>query len=581
MKGRRFVSLNVKIFCIALVAAVLPALVVGTTMYRKSIGIVEEKQEAAVKNAFRNISDTIQVNLRYAQSTSLNFIANENVRSALKLKYPTKDVLVQKKNQIAKSFAVYTGLTSYIDGIYLSGKNGIDVDIGKVNEELIQKCYEEITAAHGGAIWVWVNDDGKNKIALLREVRDIDNPNLCLGYLEIIVQSDIVQEQFSNFLKAFPGSICILDENKKEMISSGEKFPGNASDFYLESGKDFDWSNDNGSLTYCYRIEDKPWTLVSSMKASNLFAENVSLRTIFLEVILITLGLSLAAAFLFGRMITRPLKELTRQTREISRNNYKIQLDITSNDEIGILTENFNSMTRNLDELINEVLRYKMLQQEAQYNALQAQINPHFLYNNLDTAYWMSRMEKAEKTGKILLALSRLYRIAANTKEKIISVASEAEYVKEYITLQEMRLGSQIHFSFSMEEGVENLATLRFLLQPLIENSIEHGILPSGDFGQISVRIYQQDGFLYFVVEDTGNSVNVSEINELLAREECEGKRGMAIRNIAERIQIKYGRECGLFFRQASAGGIMTIVKQPAIQYEKVRANKQGADKNA
>lgn len=564
---KKFVSLNVKFFVIALIAAIIPSLIVGYSMYYKSIESVVQKQEAAAENFMKNISDTLSVVQQYARSVSLNIISDEEVREALLLKNPTEDVRVRKQNQMSEAFFFYTGLVSYIEGIYLKGDNGIETLIGKMDTSLLDDNITEIQTAQGGAVWKWICDGGTEKLFLFREIRDTKDPRNSLGYMQIAIKSDVIKEQLEVFLQAFPGYVALWSVDGKELVKRGEQIAeqGELKDLLAER-EEFASVKKGGMISYCSRIENSQWAILSSIKTSDLFAESESIKVIFIAVVISSLGICQVLVFIMAKLITKPLVELTSKTKEISKDNYDIHLDIVSNDEIGILSQNFNEMAERLDELVNEVLRHKVLQQEAQFNALQAQINPHFLYNNLDTAYWMSRMEKAEKTGKILLALSALYRSAARSGSKTITVCEEEKYVRDYITIQELRLGSQIKFEFFVEEEAKELLTLRFILQPLIENSIEHGILPGGEGGYISIRIYTDDNFLYFQVQDSGNEVSAEEITELLYAEYVEGRRGMAIRNIHQRLQIQYGQEYGLSFSQVETGGILTVIKQPKIK---------------
>lgn len=565
-----FISLKIKFFFIALVVAIVPSVVVGLAMYQESIEVVEQKQEAAVQNSLENISDTILVTLKYARSTSLNIISNKDVRSALLLENPSADVALKWHNQIAGSFFSYMGLSTYIDGIYLVGHNGIEVESDNIDESLVADNLEKLQEARGGAVWTWMENDEGGNFVLLREIRDTENPSVSLGYLQIVVRSDVIREQLATFSDTFSGYISLWDTGGMELISFGECLEDKAEvGKILQASKSFNYLNRDGILTYYKKVKDHQWVLIGSLEASSLFAEGALIKEMLIKIVFATLAVALVVVFLFARMITQPLKELTEQTKEISRDNYDIHLNIESNDEIGILSENFNEMAKRLDELVNEVLRGQVLQQEAQFNALQTQINPHFLYNNLDTAYWMSRMEKADKTGKILLALSKLYRSITNTNRKIISVEDEAKYARDYITIQELRLGNQISFDLCVEESAKQLSTLRFMLQPLIENSIEHGILPTGEPGSIAIRIYQDEQFLYYEVEDSGKGTSAEEITGLLEAAQIEGSRGLAIRNIHQRLRIHYGTVYGLTFQQAEGGGILTIVRQPVVEYVK------------
>lgn len=564
---KKFISLNVKFFLIALAVAIIPAGIVGGIMYYKSIESAMEKQEYAAENFMHNIADTISVVQQYVRSVSLNIISDNQVRDALLLKVPPEDVRVKRQNEISEAFFFYTGLVSYIDGIYLKGNNGIETLIGQMDTSFLDENLEEVQNARGGAVWKWVKDGTKNNLYLLREIRDKENPSVSLGYMQILVRSDVIEEQLGVFLETFPGYVAIFDRNGSELIGRGNL----AADMkevkgLIQSVEDFNSIKKKGMILYCNKIGNSQWTIVSSMRSSDLFAENEAIKILFLTIVVSTLILSLGIVYMMAKLITQPLIDLTEQTKKITEDNYDIHLNISSNDEFGILGENFNHMAERLDELVNEELRNKVLLQEAQFNALQAQINPHFLYNNLDTAYWMSRMEKAEKTGKILLALSALYRSAARSGSKIITVEEEAKYARDYITIQELRLGNQIQFKLNVEDTAKELLTVRFILQPLIENSIEHGILPGGVGGHISIRIYADETVLYFEVEDSGMEVSAEQITKLFHTEKAEGRRGMAIRNIHQRIQIQYGEQFGLIFSQNPSGGISTIVRQPVVK---------------
>ena len=174
---KKFISLNVKFFLIALAVAIIPAGIVGGIMYYKSIESAMEKQEYAAENFMHNIADTISVVQQYVRSVSLNIISDNQVRDALLLKVPPEDVRVKRQNEISEAFFFYTGLVSYIDGIYLKGNNGIETLIGQMDTSFLDENLEEVQNARGGAVWKWVKDGTKNNLYLLREIRDKENPS--------------------------------------------------------------------------------------------------------------------------------------------------------------------------------------------------------------------------------------------------------------------------------------------------------------------------------------------------------------------------------------------------------------------
>lgn len=576
MQKKRFVSLNIKVFLLALAVMIIPTIVVGATLYNKSIEIVKQKQEILVKNALRNITDNMDVNMTNAHSVSLFVIADGRIRNALLASDMSQSEILVKQNEILSSLSFFTGQTSYIESIYIHGENGLDVYSGKTDVKINDEDAKEAVFQKGGPVWKWKQNPNEKTVnlSLIREIKNKENPQEKLGIMRIDISSTMLEEQFKNFVEAYPGQISLWDENGKEVYAYGNSplMENVLAQGIQKMQQEYTWieavNEKDNVLSYYYRIPDSSWILTSSMQFTALYAENSVIRDLLVTGIGASLILCTVIVFIFTRAILLPLKQLTGKIREISEENYKIRLDYDSNDEIGILSRSFNNMARRLDEVVNEVLRGKVLQRDAQLKALQAQINPHFLYNNLDTAYWMSRLEKAEKTGKILLALSALYRSTVSTTGKLISVDMEIRYVKDYIVIQQMRLNTMVEFLLEVEEDTLNDTTLRFVIQPLVENSIQHGILPAKQPGIIKIRIYHSEGILYFEVEDTGRGISIEELTALLAETDSEEKRGMAIRNIHQRISLQFGPEYGLHFEEIASGGIRAVVKQPIISYE-------------
>jgi two-component system, sensor histidine kinase YesM len=294
--------------------------------------------------------------------------------------------------------------------------------------------------------------------------------------------------------------------------------------------------------------------------------ESGKVKTILIIGIIVSLCVRTSISYLLFSSILGPLRQLTIQMGKLKENNYKVNLSLQSNDEIGRLYSSFKEMSAKLDELINEVFVEKLNLKEAEMKALQAQISPHFLYNNLNTAYSMSQVEKAKKTGKIVIALSKLYRMVLQTSIQSIKVKDEIEYANIYLVIQRIRYEECIQFSFDVSEGTENMSTTCFIIQPLIENAINHGILPSGRNGQIQIRIYIENEDLIFTIKDNGVGGDIDEINSLINSTESTDSRGFAIRNINQRIQLRFGSQYGITFsNNGNSGGMIVTVRQPAV----------------
>ncbi len=574
-KKQMFVSLNVKVFILGIVISMIPIAIIGTVLYRKSLEIVEQKQEAASENALDSIADSIQVTTDYVGNLSLYIIQNSDVKETLLAESMTGSELLRRQNEVAKSLMFYTGQNQFVNSIYIEGENGLVLHAGDVRDV---KREEELSGRAkklmGKSFWTGTsakNDDSPVVyLTLTRSIRDTENLQNTLGTLWINVPLSKMKEQFSNYIETYPGYIALVDDDGNVLLSAG-KSETVISDLEKLKESRITTISDKKSNTLVYgnKLSDTGWTIVSGLERSKLLEENRTIRDLLIYGIVASMLLCLLTSVLFSRAILHPLRLLTGKIREVKEDNYDVQLQFESNDEIGILSTQFNAMTRRMNELVNEVLTGKVLQTEAELKALQAQINPHFLYNNLDTAYWMSRLEHADKTGRVVLAIADLYRLTMNSGQKFISVETEIRYVENYIVIQELRTADQIQFHIEADEELFQWATMRFVIQPLVENSVEHGILPSGREGDIWIRGFKDEENLYFEVEDNGDSIDISEIEELLMDVKSEEKRGMAIRNIDQRIKLQFGKNYGLFFRAGTENGTVVRIVQPLLAYTK------------
>lgn len=576
MKKRKMISLNIKVLILSLAVMIIPMVIIGSMLYRKSIVIVQQKQEISVRNSFQSIADSLEVIMDNVHNVSLFLIQDDTIRNMLSFTALTKSELLEQQNAILSSLGFFTRQNTYIEDISIEGENGVGVIIGGGTEKVGEEILADAQQRKGGPVWSWNRAEGNNRgrLSLTREINNIEKPSEKLGMMHIEVSDSVIHEQLKNYIQSYPGYISVLNEKGESVCAYGTPLAENENleEIYRKLDEGNGWFENadykDNIVSYYYRIPGREWCLVSSIKLTDLYMENYAIRNLLILGVVISIFLCLLIVLIFAKSILRPLRLLTEKMEQITEENYSISLDIRSNDEIGLLSKCFNKMAKRLDELINEVLKGEVLYRDAQLKALQAQINPHFLYNNLDTAYWMSRLEHAEKTGKIILALSDLYRLTVSAPSKLVSVETEVHYMNNYILIQQMRLGDMAEFSVEVEDETLSDATVKFVIQPMLENSIQHGILPAGVPGKISIRIYQKEGVLYFVVSDTGRDASVQRLTEILNDTSSEEKRGMALRNIDQRIKLQFGQEYGLHFEKTEEKGICAVIMQPVVPYQ-------------
>lgn len=254
------------------------------------------------------------------------------------------------------------------------------------------------------------------------------------------------------------------------------------------------------------------------------------------------------------------------------KGDFNIPILSSSEDEIGQLTKSFQSMLTKMAILIEDQFKLGHEIKNAELKALQAQINPHFLYNTLDLINWMSMKYNAKEISSLVDALSKFYKLSLSRGEDVISIEDELNHVKAYVMIQNMRFSNGITLETDVSDELKQYGILKILLQPLVENAILHGILEKDDEqGTIRITGWLENGIITLRIQDDGAGMSWEMLQEIPNRILPNEKHGYGIRNIDERIRLNYGSEYGLTYDSKPGEGTTVEIRIPAIHYE--RAN--------
>ena len=250
--------------------------------------------------------------------------------------------------------------------------------------------------------------------------------------------------------------------------------------------------------------------------------------------------------------------------KKIENEEFNVNVDVSGNDEIALLSKSFNKMSYKLNELVSEVYTVRLKQREAELKALQAQINPHFLYNTMDIIFWMCRMENAYESSELINALSKLFRLSLNSGSEFTTVKNEIDHLNCYILIQKKRFEDKITFNTNVTADVLECKVVKLIIQPLVENAIHHGIEKKRGKGKIDITITRNCDDLIYTITDNGMGADEKEINKLLENVQ-EDNRGFALKNVNDRIKLYFGESYGLEFSSMVGIGTTITVKQPYI----------------
>ena len=294
--------------------------------------------------------------------------------------------------------------------------------------------------------------------------------------------------------------------------------------------------------------------------------------------VILLVGLVLIAVFVsillfVANSITSPIRKLQKEMVEIESLNYQtaLQSEIVGTSEVVELNHSFNQMMGRITELTSAIVAEKEEQRKSELKALQNQINPHFLYNTLDSIIAMIDKGENEKAENMIVALSKFFRISISKGHNIIPLPNEIEHARNYLLIQKMRFGDSFSFTIDVAPGLEKYYVVKLILQPLVENSIGHG-LKEDEEGHIAIRAYEEGDFIKFDIQDNGYGMTPEKVEELVkSLNDDTVYQGVGLKNVYQRIRIYYGDKANvLIHSEEDVGTTVTIVipKEGALNHE-------------
>lgn len=313
-------------------------------------------------------------------------------------------------------------------------------------------------------------------------------------------------------------------------------------------------------------LDNCEWKIIGVCYIDEMITNRVNhimktLSVIFLIVVLLTV---LIIRF-FSKLFSNPARELANAMQEFEKdtNNFEFK-SIEGTAEITSLTESFEHMVVQIKELVEKVRQEEITLRKTELKALQAQINPHFLYNTLDAIAWLCEEERYKDAVEMVNSLAKLFRISISRGHELITIEKEMQHAKSYLKIQNFRYKNQFTYSFDVDEECLNYLCNKITLQPIIENAIYHGIDRMVDEGKINIGIHQKCDRIIFSVEDNGVGMTEEQCEEILHKDAGD-RVGIGIKNVNDRIKIYFGEEYGLTIQSELDEGTRVTISMPKI----------------
>lgn len=501
-------------------------------------------------------------------------IGNENLQTYLKSQSHlenSKDS--QMKLDLQFELGNLVASREYINRLSIYDHRMIHFQFGGFLVEEPTTYREQVNALKGKPLWLAASlnesyitiSDRNYEVSVMRTINNHDILNDIIGYEVLSISEDYISSLYDGIAGESTINMFIINE-QGDIVSSidksllGSKLP-DASYLPLLLDKEDGFFQTGDTIVSHYRIRETNWHMIKEDDKTIL-----SERGIFNSIILICILLTLIFGILFitlqHRYIIRPVIRLKEDMSKINDGQYNIDLHSTANDEIGDLNIGLIEMSNRIQSLIETEYKLKIQEKEAQLQFLQSQINPHFLYNTLDSLRWMALKAKQKDLAKQIQALSNHFRHSLNQGREMTTVGEEVKHLHDYLMIQKHRFGDILQTSIHVGEGIESIPVLNLILQPLVENAIVHGLENKLDDWHVWVSVSYDGHYLTYEVRDNGMGVDQDLIRTKLTGQGSE-KGALALNNVNKRIKYKYGESYGLDFYSRVGQGTRVVIKVP------------------
>ena len=539
----------------------LPVMLLFWLSFLQMRSIIDDKGKMNLQSYLQQSVSSMDRTLDGYNSLSDYIAFDRTLAEVFSMEYGTPyeqyEQLTQKVDPILRTASYFHGgmqqITIYTD----NGMVKHDTTVAPVSEIEETDWYQK-TLEHPGLNW-FVNYQEKTLFSARKLAFSGAREGVNILYMDVDYQK--LFTPYAETLISECG-LYITDQDGK-LVFEESRFSGKNQNYDL-TYSEFLEQRDRGSTDYiilCEHSNTTGWT-VWLYQPVGLAGEAMRPIGVMAGVtILICIFVAVLAYFITSGMVSSRIERLTHFMQEVQEGSMDMQMESDDRDEIGMLYRGFGSMMKRIRTLINEVYLSKITQKEAELKALQAQINPHFLYNTLSLINWKALAAGEEDISRMTLALSTFYRTALNRGRNVLQVETELSNTRAYLEIQSMLHDGNFDYEIEAQTEILQCESLNLILQPLVENAIHHGIEEKTDGrGKITVRGWKEDNCVWFMVEDNGVGMEQEVADKILTME----SKGYGVRNVDERIRLCYGEKYAMKVESVVGKGTKMTIHFPA-----------------
>ena len=574
-------SIRTTIFIYFTVTALAAGLLITFSLYQRLSGqvtaMVQDENQRLIGQVARSVESYLRTIMKLSDSLYYGAVKNadlssESVGSELTLLYDNN-----KDN--VDNIALFSEDGMLVEAVPAARlKPNLDV----TGEPWFRDALEKTENQHFSLPHVqYIFDNNENQyrwvISLSRAVELTSGTSTAQGILLVDISYSSLEQLFDGVTAGKGGYVYLISSDgellyhpKMQLIDSGRMQENNVAAAAYKDGNHMEEFDGSSRFVTIKSIGYTGWKVVGVTPENVVTLNTIKTRLFIVFIIaLILFILALINSYISSR-ITNPIKELEKSVGILEEGNLDVPVYAGGSYEIQHLGKSIGDMAAQIRLLMKDIVTEHEAKRKQEFDTLQSQINPHFLYNTLDIIVWMIENEQKAEAVKAVTALARFFRISLSKGKSIITVRDELEHVRNYLMIQHMRFKNKFTYEIQAEDGVLELASLKLMLQPLVENAIYHGMdFIDGD-GEILLKVWKEEGDLYFSVIDNGLGMTEEQVGNLFTgASHVDSKRGsgIGVKNVNEMIKLYFGEKYGLSTESEPDEGTTVKIHLPVVTY--------------
>ena len=574
-------SIRTTIFIYFTVTALAAGLLITFSLYQRLSGqvtaMVQDENQRLIGQVARSVESYLRTIMKLSDSLYYGAVKNadlssESVGSELTLLYDNN-----KDN--VDNIALFSEDGMLVEAVPAARlKPNLDV----TGEPWFSDALEKTENQHFSLPHVqYIFDNNENQyrwvISLSRAVELTSGTSTAQGILLVDISYSSLEQLFDGVTAGKGGYVYLISSDgellyhpKMQLIDSGRMQENNVAAAAYKDGNHMEEFDGSSRFVTIKSIGYTGWKVVGVTPENVVTLNTIKTRLFIVFIIaLILFILALINSYISSR-ITNPIKELEKSVGILEEGNLDVPVYAGGSYEIQHLGKSIGDMAAQIRLLMKDIVTEHEAKRKQEFDTLQSQINPHFLYNTLDIIVWMIENEQKAEAVKAVTALARFFRISLSKGKSIITVRDELEHVRNYLMIQHMRFKNKFTYEIQAEDGVLELASLKLMLQPLVENAIYHGMEFMDGDGEILLKVWKEEGDLYFSVIDNGLGMTEEQVGNLFTgASHVDSKRGsgIGVKNVNERIKLYFGEKYGLSIESEPDEGTTVKIHLPVVTY--------------